>query len=297
MATTSVAGLSVAGCLEKVGESSPTGDGNGDVDEDEEPADDEDEEPADDEDEDGHIRTHVPFDDSGAFDAFTEIYEADSLSIVPAPGYEGESDSCEVSFSEGDHGAGSLHYLFRDEHDFEPKSMHATYWLYFDESFQPSFNGKLPGFAGTYDNAGSAGRRSNGTNGWSARGSFYIPDSDGNVPIGNYIYHADMNGSTGTHAYWDTALERGQWYRIDQYLQLNTPGEHDGILRGWIDREVAYESEEWNWRDTDDLRIEEWWGHFYHGGSEPAPQDMSLYIDDLHLVGDQPSHLDARSRQ
>ncbi len=226
--------------------------------------------------------TYITFDDADSLDAFTTRGQDEALEIVTAPGSRQNGTACKVHFPGGGHDAGSLRYSFPAEQGVEPESMYATYWLYLDESFQPSYNGKLPGFAGTYGNAGSAGRRSNGTNGWSARGSFYPPDENGNVPIGNYVYHADMD-AFGTHAVWDTALEPGNWYVIDQYIELNTPGEHDGILRGWVDKEHVHTSEDWRWRDTADLKIEEWWAHFYHGGSEPAPQDMSLYIDNVYL--------------
>lgn len=227
--------------------------------------------------------TYITFDDTGSFDAFTSTDQASQLSIDTPP--DSDRKSCKVQFPEGGHEAGRFHYSFADEYGTEPEQMYASYWLYFDESFRPSYNGKLPGFAGRYGDAGAGGNRVDGTNGWSARGSFYPPDDDGNIPIGNYVYHVDMD-QWGTHAEWDIALEPGRWYVIDQYIELNTPGEYDGVLRGWVDKNLVYDSDEWRWRDTADLKIEEWWGHFYHGGNEPCPHDMSLYIDNFYLDED-----------
>lgn len=89
--------------------------------------------------------------------------------------------------------------------------------------------------------------------------------------------------SYGTHALWDTTLEPGRWHKIDQYIELNTPGENDGVLRGLVDQTLVYDSDDWRWRDTDDIRIQQFWANFYHGGNEPVPQDMALYMDSLYL--------------
>lgn len=228
------------------------------------------------------IERQIRFEKYDSLNTFTVSDYIDNVSIVPTPDFEEQGNSCKIVFPEGVHDAANLEYQFGPEHGYEPEAMYAKYWLYLDESFKPSTNGKLPGFAGTYGEAGSAGQRSDGTNGWSARGSFYPPNGDGTIPIGNYVYHVDMD-SSGTHALWETSLKRGRWYRIDQYLQLNTPGEYDGILRGWVDQSLVYDRDNWRWRDTDELKIEEWWGHFYHGGNNPAPRKLRLYIDDLSL--------------
>lgn len=224
--------------------------------------------------------TYITFDDDGSFNAFTSMKQDEQLSIASLT--DSDKTACKVMFPKGSHEAGRLHYSFDDEHGVEPERMRASYSLYFDKSFQPSFNGKLPGFAGRYGEAGAGGQRANGTNGWSARGSFYPPDADGNIPIGNYVYHVDMD-EWGTHAEWDVALEPGKWHVVDQYIELNTPGEYDGVLRGWVNQNLVYDSNEWCWRDTDKLKIKEWWGHFYHGGDEPSPRDMHLYVDNLYF--------------
>lgn len=228
--------------------------------------------------------TYIPFADSSSFSTVNQAEKEENVSIAAGPGSEGRC--CEVVFPEGSHNGASLSYDFREREDSEPESVFASYWLYLDETFEPLSDGKLPGFAGRYTGTeragGWGGRQTTGTNGWSARGLFHSPDTNGDIPIGNYVYHANMD-SYGTHVLWDTALEPGRWYKIDQYIELNTPGESDGVLRGWVDQTLVYDSNEWRWRDTDDIRIREFWANFYHGGNDPAPQDMALYIDNLYL--------------
>lgn len=228
--------------------------------------------------------TYIRFVDSNSLSTFTKADDKANVSIAAAP--DSQERSCKVFFPEGSHHGASLTYDFREANNAEPESMFASYLLYIDESFDPTSDGKLPGFAGRYTGTeragGWGGRKTTGTNGWSARGLFHPPDTNGNIPIGNYVYHADMD-SYGTHALWDTTLEPGRWHKIDQYIELNTPGENDGVLRGLVDQTLVYDSDDWRWRDTDDIRIQQFWANFYHGGNEPVPQDMALYMDSLYL--------------
>ena len=36
-------------------------------------------------------------------------------------------------------------------------------------------------------------------------------------------------------------LENNRWYCIEQHVKLNTPGQSDGVLRGWVDGRLAFE--------------------------------------------------------
>ena len=230
----------------------------------------------------------ISFNDQSAFESFSERFHEEHVSIRSGSESESgpEQTTCEVFFPEGSHYGADLSYTLRPDQETDPDSMYASYWLYLDETFQPATDGKLPGFAGRYagtDREGGWGSRiTDGTNGWSARGVFDTPDADGNVRIGNYVYHVGMD-TYGTFAWWDVALERNRWYKIDQYIELNTPGESDGVLQGWVNKEQVYTSDDWHWRDTEEIGIQEFWCNFYHGNTDPAPQDMTLYVNNLYL--------------
>ncbi|WP_226479945.1 polysaccharide lyase [Natrinema amylolyticum] len=231
--------------------------------------------------------TLISFNEQNVLESFSERFHDDHVSIEAGPASESNSESdstaCEVFFPSGSHYGADLSYGLEET---EPESMYASYWLYLDETFQPATDGKLPGFAGRYagtEREGGWGSRvTDGTNGWSARGVFDTPDDDGNIRIGNYVYHVGMD-TYGSHAWWDTSLETERWYKIDQYIELNTPGESDGVLQGWVNQNRVYNSDDWHWRDTEDIRIQEFWCNFYHGNTDPAPQDMTAYMDKLHI--------------
>lgn len=51
---------------------------------------------------------------------------------------------------------------------------------------------------------------------------------------------------------------------------MNTPGKHDGILRGWVDSKLVFEKNDIRMRDINSLKIETVWIHVYYGGTWTA---------------------------
>lgn len=69
-------------------------------------------------------------------------------------------------------------------------------------------------------------------------------------------------------------------------LKLNTPGRNDGILSTCVDGVPVFGRTDIRFRDPRDLRIETLWMNVYHVGITDAPQDLSLYIDNLVVAAD-----------
>ncbi len=188
----------------------------------------------------------------------------------------------------------NLLYKFADRLGYEPEEIYMRYYLRLADNWNPRISGgKLPGIAGTYGKAGWGGRRSDGTNGWSMRGSFGIipkPDNPahGLTPVGTYAYFADMPSRYGSAWPWARKglglLERNRWYSIEQHVKLNTPGAHNGTLRIWVDGDVAFESDEIMYRTTDALKIDRIWMNVYHGGTANAPEDYHFFIDNVVIA-------------
>ena len=175
----------------------------------------------------------------------------------------------------------------------EPSHVFFRYYVRFSDNWRPAVGGKLPGIAGTYGKGGWGGRRANGRNGWSARGGFRrsIVDGDGNmhVPLTSYVYYPDSKHSPyGDHFSWGIA-QRGvlrveRWYCVEQELKLNTPGEKDGYLNVWIDGRPALQRSGLRFRDVENLKIEKVWLNVYHGGTTPAPADLTMLIDNIVIA-------------
>lgn len=188
----------------------------------------------------------------------------------------------------------NLTYQFKKQIGEEPEEIYFRYYLRLAEDWKQTVQGgKMPGISGTYGRAGWGGRRSDGSNGWSARGSFYlsIPDDNplaGLHPIGTYCYHTDQAGNYGDGWVWSRGyrgfLEKNRWYCVEQYVKLNTPGQKDGVLRAWIDGRVAFEKTDIRYRQVDSLKIEQVWMNVYHGGTVPSPYDQHLFIDNVVIA-------------
>jgi hypothetical protein len=58
----------------------------------------------------------------------------------------------------------------------------------------------------------------------------------------------------------------------------------DGEFEAWIDGRRVIHRTGLIYRRTDQLKIEEVWMDIYHGGTEDAPQDMTLYIDNVVIA-------------
>ena len=151
----------------------------------------------------------------------------------------------------------------------------------------------MPGCAGTYERAGWGGRRSDGHNGWSARGGFGIAvpvghPLAGNVPVHSYVYHSDMKEATGETWPWSTdrpgVLAQERWYCIEQHVRLNAPGASDGVLQAWIDGHIALDRRDVRFRESMDLHIETVWFNVFHGGTSASPLDQHLYIDSIVIA-------------
>ena len=65
---------------------------------------------------------------------------------------------------------------------------------------------------------------------------------------------------------------------------MNTPGDNNGILRGWVDGQLAFEKTDIRMRDVESLEIEAVWLNVYLGGTWKAKSDRHLYIDEVVIA-------------
>lgn len=253
-----------------------------------------------------HDATSAPifamdFSETEPLSAVDRVNRAENLAVVRDP-VDLSNAVLRIDVDEGDHYGSSLHVDLKKHLGTEPTHLYFRYRIWFHSSWSTSTGGKLPGFNGTYSRAGWGGRPSDGSNGWSARGMFGGVDASGRIPVGSYIYHADMvedGQQYGNGEWWDASLERERWYVIEQEIQLEAVdddgGRADGWLRAWVDGELVFDRRSLHVRDSDDLRIESVWLNVFHGGKTPAPKSMHLLIDDLWIDLSRPQKTDITS--
>lgn len=211
-----------------------------------------------------------------------------------------DGPALQVVIPQGENMGTGLSFFPRTILGKDPSELYLRYHLRFGSDWNQAQNGKLPGFGGTYDIGGWGGKPSTGTNGWSARAKFGDPCSNGKIEIASYVYHADMTGTYGQGVKWtdgcNGGLNKNQWYVIDYYVKVNTPGQSNGILRGWIDGKPVMEKTGLRFDDTGDFQIERVWMNVYHGGKIVAPQDMHLFIDSV-VVSQEPIGSDSTANE
>ena len=222
---------------------------------------------------------------------FVPVETAESLGFAPLSGR-----ALQVVVPKDQRMGLNLLYLFKERLGYEPEEIYFRYYLRLASDWNPTRDGgKFPGIAGTYGRAGWGGRQSDGTNGWSARGSFgVVPQGDnplaGLTPVGNLAAHVDMPNPHGSVWWWMLdklgLLERNRWYSIEQHVKLNSPDKKDGVLRVWIDGKLAFENRTIRYRTVDTLKIDRVWMNVYHGGKATAPVDYHLFIDNVVIAKD-----------
>lgn len=197
-------------------------------------------------------------------------------------------------------------YKLALRHGQEPEELYFRYALRFAPDWlRASDGGKLPGFAATYGKAAWGGRPWDGQVGWSMRGSYGNAPlgpspgaaaataaqhpAAGKVMLGTYAYHSKADRTYGEGLPWAGGRLAGlvppnRWVSVEQHLKLNTPGREDGVLRVWVDGVLVLQREDLRIRDRPAIRIEEIWMNVYHGGTAPAPADLTLYLDQVVIA-------------
>jgi hypothetical protein len=171
-----------------------------------------------------------------------------------------------------------------------------SYRVKFQDGFQFTTSGKLPGLCGATDEIGcfryTGGNPPNGDDGFSVR----VVWLTGEGTVGTYVYHANQAGTYGDIFQWTHMngepihLIPGQWYTIELRVVLNDPGMANGYAEAWLDGEFVSRADGLLFRNDTvagrSLRINEMYFNTFHGGnkSSDAPsQTQYAYFDDFKL--------------
>jgi len=144
---------------------------------------------------------------------------------------------------------------------------------------------KMPGVYAKASSAynGTAGVRPTGCDKYSSK--LFV---DWNARPAFYSYHPDQSGIYGDHFAQNIGvpmvLETERWYCFEMMLKSNTPGQHDGELKMWIDGELKGHVESLRFRTCDTLKINEFTHSAYVGGNWVSERDQKLWDDNLVIA-------------
>ncbi len=118
-----------------------------------------------------------------------------------------------------------------------------TYQVFFPADFDFRRGGRLPGFGSGPADAPQSQQVLVAVPAWSASGR------------SGAVLHVPPGETTLIQAQADLNFARGRWVKVDQEVVLNTPKSADGVLRVWLDGELAIERKEMNYRATDKVTL------------------------------------------
>ncbi|HDL41825.1 MAG TPA: S-layer homology domain-containing protein [Actinobacteria bacterium] len=227
------------------------------------------------------------FDTADWNETWVDWRSGDDLTTTRQTGYR--TDGLGVTIGPGQRRGTGAHYRI----DGDVDEAWFRYYLRL-ENFVPITSGKFPGFAGMPSFTARGCFPSTAQNpGWSARTMFTAAGEGGAVAdqirLGTYLYHVDQAGSCGDKLLWDAnvaTLDQDRWYCVEGRVALNTPGENNGSIEGWIDGTRAYQRNDIQFRRAEeaDLDIRTFWLNIYFGGSTVVnDRDLGLTIDELMI--------------
>ncbi|WP_299313153.1 polysaccharide lyase [uncultured Aquimarina sp.] len=186
-------------------------------------------------------------------------------------------------------GQSGMHTKVPFDVEGEFDELYISYWIYFPEDFEFRAGGKLPGLAYQTSERNMSLRLM-----WRYDGlvEFYVhyntePTWDG--------WHASINWSltdpydepNGEPQADQVKFKKGQWNHVEMYNKLNTPGQNDGIMRGWLNGDLAIDiTDNGDYRQADegDIHLNIIYLSTFFGGSDETFQptkDLEAYFDDF----------------
>ena len=213
---------------------------------------------------------------------------------------DGGSKVVAVSYPEGLFGSSDSATGAQWILDFDAgyEAVEIEYRVKFGEGFDFVRGGKLPGLRGGEGNVG--GNKPDGTDGFTARMHWRTDGSSGSqlasdkANIVQYLYHPDQPTNFGEDFRWDDGpsgqwqeFESGRWYQLRHQVVMNTPGQHDGIVKAWLDGVQVLDLDNIRFRDTPDLQIDSmYFSTFFGGGSSiwATTKDEVAFFDDFRIT-------------
>lgn len=173
---------------------------------------------------------------------------------------------------------------------------------------------------------GNGGEPGDGINCWSARADYrncYSGDGqacatkpNATTRFGSYLYFYNQEDSTGSRGTWDEddwgqsrgdggtcgtvpnnvacgqgdggVFLNGQWYLVEMFIKMNTPGSADGVIEGWVDDVLSYRKTNMLFRlpEHDNLHLRTVWLNVFKGGTKGNCIGSEIYLDQLVVASD-----------
>ena len=158
--------------------------------------------------------------------------------------------------------------------------LYCSYRVRFAAGFDFVRGGKLPGLVGGSHPTGGHPA----DDGFSAR-LMWRPGG----AVVQYVYHPRQESTYGVDLPYLLAgaparFSAGVWHRVEHRVVMNTPGQANGVLQGWIDGQLALDRRDRVWRLDGSVHVDSLYFSTFFGGNDPswgAARDEAIDFDDI----------------
>ncbi|MDO6516706.1 T9SS type A sorting domain-containing protein [Zobellia uliginosa] len=169
--------------------------------------------------------------------------------------------------------------------------LYMSYKVYFPSDFEFRAGGKLPGLSYQTEDRNMSLRLMWRKNGLVETYVHYNtkPTRPGYKASINWSLTDPIEEPNGGPQADQVKFTKGAWQHIEMYYKLNTPGKQDGIMRGWLNGQLALEItnvEDFRQVGEGDIGLNSFYLSSFFGGSDESFQptkDVYAYFDDFKV--------------
>jgi hypothetical protein len=101
-----------------------------------------------------------------------------------------------------------------------------------------------------------------------------------------YLLNSSDVGQDGKILHWDpdlATLDHNRWYCIEARVKMNSLGQQDGILEGYVDGAEAFKATNLKFRRANEgqVKVKSLWFDVYYGGTATSPQRNEVFFDSV----------------
>ncbi|WP_378181212.1 polysaccharide lyase [Aquimarina sp. SS2-1] len=181
--------------------------------------------------------------------------------------------------------------VFWEETGENHDELYISYFVYFPEDFEFRAGGKLPGLSYQTSDRNMSLRLM-----WRYDGLIetYVhyntkpsrPDYKSSINWSLTDPYSEPNGQPMPD---QVKFTKGKWHQVEMYHKLNTPGQNNGIMKGWLDGQLALNitnNGDYRQAGEGDIHLNSIYLSTFFGGSDETFQptkDVYAYFDDFKV--------------
>ena len=101
-----------------------------------------------------------------------------------------------------------------------------------------------------------------------------------------YLLNSNDVGQNGRILHWDpdrSTLRHDRWYCVEARAKVNSLGQQNGVLEGYVDGSRAFQATNLKFRRASEghVKVKSLWFDVYYGGSGTSPKNNQIFFDSV----------------